>query len=194
MVGSAASARGEMIGGTPSKDTSAMIRTNNETLRIATATKSDVPVILAFIRELAEYERLAHEVVATEEILEETLFGERRYAEVLLAYLGSEPAGYALFFHSFSTFLGRPGLYLEDLYVKPQYRGSGIGTKLLGRLAQVASERMCGRMEWAVLNWNEPSIGFYKSLGARPMDEWTVYRLTGDQIGQLAALAQDDKT
>ena len=171
-----------------------MIGTGNETLRIVQATKADVPLILAFIRELAEYERLADEVVATEEILEETLFGERRYAEVLLAFLGSEPAGYALFFHSFSTFLGRPGLYLEDLYVKPQYRGSGIGTKLLGQLAQIASERMCGRMEWAVLNWNEPSIGFYKSIGARPLDEWTVYRLTGDQIGRLGAAARDDKS
>ena len=171
-----------------------MIRTGNEILRIVQATKADVPLILAFIRELAEYERLADEVVATEEILEETLFGERRYAEVLLAFLGCEPAGYALFFHSFSTFLGRPGLYLEDLYVKPQYRGSGIGTKLLGQLAQIASERMCGRMEWAVLNWNEPSIGFYKSIGARPMDDWTVYRLTGDQIGRLGAAARDDKS
>ena len=170
-----------------------MIRTNNEPLRIVTATKADVPVILSLIRELAEYERVAHEVVATEEILEETLFGDRRYAEVLLAYLGDAPAGYALFFHSFSTFLGRPGIYLEDLYVKPQHRGCGIGTKLLGRLAKLASDRMCGRLEWAVLNWNEPSIGFYKSLGARPMNEWTVYRLTGDQIGRLGAAAQADK-
>lgn len=169
-----------------------MTRTNNETLRIVPATQADVPVILALIRELAEYERLADEVVATEAILEETLFGERRYAEVLLAYLGNEPAGYALFFHSFSTFLGRPGIYLEDIYVKPQYRGSGIGTTLLSKLARLAAERKCGRMEWAVLNWNEPSIGFYKSLGARPMDEWTVYRLTGDQLSRLGAAAPDD--
>ena len=169
-----------------------MIRTNDNTLRIVPATKADVPVILALIKDLAEYERLSNEVVATEEILEETLFGERHYAEVLLAFLGNEPAGYALFFHSFSTFLGRPGIYLEDIYVKPQYRGSGIGKKLLARLAQLASERKCGRMEWAVLNWNEPSIGFYKSLGARPMDEWTVFRLTGDQLGQLGASVTND--
>lgn len=168
-----------------------MIR-SNEPLRIVPATKADVPLILALIKELAEYERLSHEVVATEEVLEETLFGERRYAEVLLAFLGDEPAGYALFFHSFSTFLGRPGLYLEDIYVKPQYRGSGIGKKLLAHLARIGAERTCGRMEWAVLNWNEPSIGFYKSLGARPMDEWTVYRLTGDQLGRLGAAATKD--
>lgn len=167
-----------------------MIKTNDETLRIVPATKADVPLILSFIKELAEYERLAHEVVATKEVLEETLFGERRYAEVLLAFLGTEPAGYALFFHSFSTFLGRPGLYLEDIYVRPQHRGNGIGKKFLSRLAQLAAERRCGRMEWAVLNWNEPSIGFYKSLGARPMDEWTVYRLSGDQIVRLGAVAQ----
>ncbi len=164
-----------------------MTPTNNESLRIVSATRTDVPLILSLIKELGGYERLAHEVVATEEILEETLFGDRRYAEVLLAYLGNEPAGYALFFHSFSTFLGRPGLYLEDIYVRPPFRGGGIGKKLLERLARLASERKCGRMEWAVLNWNEPSIGFYKSLGARPMDEWTVYRLTGEQLERLGA-------
>ena len=152
----------------------------------------DIPLILSLIKDLAEYEHLSHEVVATEEVLEETLFGDRRYAEVLLAFLGTEPAGYALFFHSFSTFLGRPGIYLEDIFVKPQYRGSGIGRKLLARLAQLASERKCGRIEWAVLNWNEPSIRFYKSLGARPMDEWTVYRLTGGQIGELGEATHRD--
>jgi GNAT superfamily N-acetyltransferase len=160
---------------------------DNETLRIVPATKADVPVILSLIKELAEYERLSHEVVATKEILEETLFGERRYAEVLLANLGNKPVGYALFFHSFSTFLGRPGIYLEDIYVKPEHRGSGIGKTLLSHLARLGSERKCGRMEWSVLNWNEPSIGFYKSLGARPMDEWTVFRLTGDHLARLGS-------
>jgi GNAT superfamily N-acetyltransferase len=162
-----------------------MTNPDNETLHIVPATKADVPVILALIKELAEYERLSHEVVATEEILEETLFGERHYAEVILARLGNKPVGYALFFHSFSTFLGRPGIYLEDIYVKPEHRGSGIGTTLLSHLARLGAERKCGRMEWAVLNWNEPSIGFYKSLGARPMDEWTVFRLTGDHLSRL---------
>lgn len=171
-----------------------MTPTNSERLRIVSATRTDVPLILSLIKELAEYERLAHEVVATEEVLKETLFGERRYAEVLIAYSGSEPAGYALFFHSFSTFLGRPGLYLEDIYVRPRFRGSGIGKKLLGRLARLALERKCGRMEWAVLNWNEPSIGFYKTLGARPMDEWTVYRLTDRQLEQLGADAKDENS
>ena len=163
-----------------------MKNSTNEALRIVPATRQDVPLIITLIKELAEYERLPHEVVATEEILEETLFGQRPAAEVLLAHAGGEPAGYALYFHSFSTFLGRPGLYLEDIYVRPPLRGKGIGKQLLARLAQIAIERKCGRMEWAVLNWNEPSINFYKSLGARPMDEWTVYRLTSSQLQRLA--------
>ena len=157
-------------------------------LRIVPATVDDIPLILGFIKELAEYERLAHEVVATEAVLRETLFGPRAYAEVVLAYYDHKPAGYALFFHSFSTFLGRPGLYLEDLYVRPPLRGKGIGKALLVHLAKLALERKCGRLEWAVLNWNESAIGFYKSLGAQPMDTWTVYRLTGIPLTQLANL------
>jgi GNAT superfamily N-acetyltransferase len=166
-----------------------MTKQSNRKLRIVAATETDVPAILTLIKELAEYERLSHEVVATESILKESLFGDHRYAEVLLAFLDGEPAGYELFFHSFSTFLGRPGLYLEDIYVKPQYRGLGIGKAMLARLARLAGERKCGRLEWAVLNWNEPSIRFYRSLGARPMDEWTVFRLTGDQLSQLVTAA-----
>ncbi|MCX6134063.1 MAG: GNAT family N-acetyltransferase [Ignavibacteriales bacterium] len=160
-----------------------------ENLRIVPATRNDIPLILALIRELAEYERLSHEVEATEDLLTETLFGERPYAEVILAYYDDQPVGYALFFHSYSTFLGRPGLYLEDLFVRPALRGKGIGKALLATLAGIAVKRTCGRLEWAVLNWNEPAIGFYKSLGAKPMDTWTVYRLTGDPLEQLAGSA-----
>jgi GNAT superfamily N-acetyltransferase len=155
-------------------------------LNIRPAEKSDIRSILSFIKELGEYERLAHEIVATEEVLSETLFGDRRFAEVVFALYDGQPVGYALFFHSFSTFLGRPGIYLEDLYVRPAMRGRGIGKALLVYLAQLAAERKCGRLEWAVLNWNEPSIAFYRSLGARPMDEWSVYRLTGDSLKRLA--------
>jgi GNAT superfamily N-acetyltransferase len=156
-------------------------------ISIVPATRSDVPLILALIKELAEYERLAHEVVATEEILTETLFGDRAYAEVIIANYDRNPVGYALYFHSYSTFLGRPGLYLEDLYVRPSLRGKGIGRALLATLARIAVDRKCGRLEWAVLNWNEPAIGFYKSLGAKPMDTWTVYRMTGEPLAQLAS-------
>lgn len=156
-------------------------------LEVRTATEEDVPLLLRFIKELAEYEQLSHEVSATEEILRESLFGGRRFAEALLAYFGDEPAGFALFFHNFSTFLGRPGIYLEDLYVRPEFRGSGIGRALLVRLAKLAKERGCGRLEWWVLDWNEPSIGFYESLGAVAMDDWTVYRLTGDELSKLAS-------
>ena len=159
----------------------------DQKLRIVPATRSDVPLILGLIKELAEYERLAHEVVASEEVLAETLFGARPYAEVLLAFYEDQSVGYALYFHSYSTFLGRPGIYLEDLFVRPPFRGKGIGKALLAALARVASERNCGRLEWAVLNWNEPAIGFYKSLGAKPMDTWTVYRLTGEPLAQLAS-------
>ncbi len=151
------------------------------------ATADDVPLILSLIRELAEYEKLSHEVVATVEGLRESLFGERRYAEVLVAEQGGAPAGFALFFHNFSTFLGKPGIYLEDLYVKPEFRGAGIGKKLLARLAGLAKERDCGRLEWWVLDWNEPSIGFYKKLGAVPMDDWTVYRVSGPALEDLAS-------
>ncbi len=153
------------------------------------ATVDDVTLILSLIRELAEYERLSHEVVATEEALRESLFGERRYAEVLIAAHDGVPAGFALFFHNFSTFLGKPGIYLEDLYVRPEFRGAGIGKKLLARLAKLAVTRDCGRLEWWVLDWNEPSIVFYKKLGAEPMDDWTVYRVTGSALEDLASSA-----
>jgi GNAT superfamily N-acetyltransferase len=153
---------------------------------VRNATEDDVPLILSFIRELAEYEKLSHEVVATEEALRETLFGGRRYAEVLIGEQDGIPAGFALFFHNFSTFLGKPGIYLEDLYVRPEFRGAGIGKQLLSRLARLAVERDCGRLEWWVLDWNEPSIGFYRKIGAFPMDEWTVYRLTGEALEELA--------
>ena len=153
---------------------------------IRPATEDDVPIILSLIRELAEYERLSHEVVATEGLLRESLFGERRGAEVLIACCKGAPAGFALFFHSFSTFLGRPGIYLEDLYVKPKFRGRGIGRALLAHLARLAKERGCGRLEWAVLDWNEPAIKLYKSIGAVPTDEWTVYRVTGEALETLA--------
>jgi GNAT superfamily N-acetyltransferase len=145
-----------------------------------------VPLVLAFIKELAEYERLSHAVIATEDLLREELFGDDPVAEVVLAYHRGTPVGFALFFHSMSTFVGRRGLYLEDLFVKPQYRGRGIGKALLIHLARLAKERRCGRFEWAVLDWNEPAIGFYKKLGAVPMDDWTVYRLTGDALDRLA--------
>ena len=154
---------------------------------IKAATEDDVPLILSFIRELAEYERLSHEVVATEDLLRESLFGERRGAEVLIGYYGDAPAGFALFFDNFSTFLGRPGIYLEDLYVKPEFRGSGIGRALLIHVAGLAKERNCGRLEWSVLDWNEPAIKFYESMGAVPRDEWTVYRVTGEALEKLAA-------
>jgi GNAT superfamily N-acetyltransferase len=157
----------------------------SDELRIRTATEEDVPLILRFIRELAEYERLTHEVVATDELVRETLFGARRYAEVIIAETGSEPAGFALFFHNYSTFLARPGIYLEDLYVRRDLRGRGYGKALLSHLAAIAKERGCGRLEWAVLNWNEPAIQFYRSLGAKPMDHWTVYRLTGEALDSL---------
>lgn len=157
-----------------------------ERLEIRPATEADVPLVLTFIQELAEYEKLRHEVVATEEQIREALFGPRPYAEVLLAELGGEPVGFALFFHNFSTFLGRPGLYIEDLYVRPAARRRGVGRRLLARLAALARERGCGRMEWSVLNWNEPAIRFYRSLGARPLEEWQVYRLTGEALEALA--------
>jgi GNAT superfamily N-acetyltransferase len=154
---------------------------------LRSATPDDVPLILECIRGLAEYERLPHEVVATEELLRESLFGARPAAEVVLAHEGDEPAGFALFFHNFSTFLGRPGLYLEDLFVFPRFRGRGLGRLLLAHLAKVAVHRGCGRFEWAVLDWNVDAIGFYEALGARAMSDWTVYRLAGDALRTLAA-------
>lgn len=156
-----------------------------EKLVIREATKKDVPLILSLIKELAVYEKLLHEVVATEDQLTEMLFGQKKYAEVLIANYDNENAGFALFFHNFSTFLGKPGIYLEDLYVKPQLRGKGIGKSLLLSLVKLAKKRNCGRVEWAVLNWNEPSIKFYKSLGAKPMNQWTVYRLSEDEVNSL---------
>lgn len=155
-------------------------------LEIRPATEADVPLILHFIKELAEYERLSHEVSATEETLKESLFGERRTAEVVLGYVGDDPASFALFFHNFSTFLGKPGIYLEDLYVRPEFRRAGIGRAMLVYLANLAKERGCGRLEWWVLDWNEPAIRFYKTLGAAPMDDWTVYRVTGKALEELA--------
>ncbi|HEX7175776.1 MAG TPA: GNAT family N-acetyltransferase [Pyrinomonadaceae bacterium] len=157
-----------------------------ESVRIKPATPADVPLILAFVKELAEYERSADKVVADEESLRESLFGERSVAEGRIAYVGGEPAGMALFFHNFSTWTGLRGLYLEDLYVRPEMRGRGVGRRLLAHLARLARERDCARFEWAVLNWNEPAIGFYQSLGAVPMDEWRIYRLTGDALDRLA--------
>ena len=150
------------------------------------ATEKDVATVLRFIRDLAVYERLEHLVVATEEVIRETVFGPRRYAEVLLGEVNGEPVGFALFFHNFSTFIGRPGIYLEDLFVRPEYRGKGFGKALLARLAALAVERKCGRVEWAVLDWNTPSIEFYKSIGAVPMDDWRIFRLRGDALEALA--------
>ena len=162
----------------------------NEPISIRPAVAADVPLILEFIRGLARYERLEHEVLADEAGLHRSLFGARPYAEVVIASLGKEPAGFALFFHSYSTFLARPGLYLEDLYVLPQARGRGVGRRLLEWLARTAVARECGRLEWAVLRWNEPSIGFYRSVGAVPMDEWGIFRLTGTALHELAGTLQ----
>ena len=156
-------------------------------LTIRPATVDDVPLIAQLIRELAEYERLADAAVATEAGLREQLFGEHPAAEVLIAEADGEPAGFALFFHSFSTFLGKRGLYLEDLFVRPAFRGSGLGRQLMATLARIAVQRDCGRFEWSVLDWNAPAIGFYRSLGAVGMDGWTVQRLDGDALHALAA-------
>ena len=154
---------------------------------IRPATEEDVPLILSFIRELAGYERLSHEVSATEDLLRESLFGSRRGAEVVIGSHADEPTGFALFFHNFSTFLGRPGIYLEDLYVKPEFRGKGIGRAMLVYLAGLAKERGCGRLEWSVLDWNEPALRLYRGIGAVPMDDWTVYRVAGETLDELAA-------
>ena len=154
--------------------------------QIRSACVEDVPVILQLIHDLATYERAPDEVTATEERLVDVLFGEKPAAEVLLAFEEESPVGFAVYFYNFSTWLGRPGLYLEDLFVKPEKRGKGYGRALLIELAKIARDRGCGRMEWAVLDWNEPAIKFYRSLGAKPMHEWTVFRLTGEEIGKLA--------
>jgi GNAT superfamily N-acetyltransferase len=155
-------------------------------IQIAPATERDVPLIREMIEALAEYEKLRHACVATDERLRETLFGPHPAAEVIIAYAGARPAGFALFFHNYSTFLGQRGLYLEDLFVKPEHRGHGIGRALLERLAQLAVDRNCGRFEWSVLDWNAPAIGFYKKLGAVPLDDWTIFRVTGDALTRLA--------
>jgi len=157
-----------------------------EKFTIRSATVADVSIILELIRALAEYERAPNDVVATEEILQETLFGKKPAAEVLLLFEDKNAVGFALFFHNFSTWLGRPGLYLEDLFVRPEHRGKGYGRAFLIELAKIARERNCGRLEWAVLDWNEPAIQFYRKLGAKAMDEWTVFRLTRAEIAQLA--------
>jgi GNAT superfamily N-acetyltransferase len=158
--------------------------------RIQPASERDVPVVLRMINALAEYEKLADQVVATEASLREALFGQRRFGEVIIGYAGDEPVGFALFFHNFSTFRGAPGLYLEDLFVEPRWRGRGFGRKLLQHLAGVAVARGCHRMEWAVLDWNESAIQFYRRAGARSLDDWRIFRLTGDPLNQLAAGAQ----
>jgi ribosomal protein S18 acetylase RimI-like enzyme len=163
-------------------------------LHIEPATPADVPMILQLIRELAEFEKLLHEVTATEAQLHEQLFGPKPGAEVVMGRLqpGGEVACFALFFHNFSTFLARPGLYLEDLYVRPQFRGRGFGEQMLRHLARLALQRNCGRFEWSVLDWNQRAIDFYKGLGAVPMDEWTTYRVTGEALRKLAGAGASD--
>lgn len=151
-------------------------------LSIEFARPEETPLILGFIQGLADYEKLSHACLATEEQLRATLFGPRPFAEVLIARWHGEPAGFALFFHNYSTFLAQPGIYLEDLYVEPRFRGHGLGKALLTRLAQLANQRNCGRVEWSVLNWNQPAIDFYRRMGATPQDEWTTYRLTGPAL------------
>jgi GNAT superfamily N-acetyltransferase len=153
---------------------------------ISPATAADVPTILSFIRGLAEYEKLTHLCTATEESLRATLFGDHRHAEVLIARLDDSPAGFALFFHNYSTFLAKPGMYLEDLFVLPELRGKGVGKALLKRLAQIARERNCGRLEWSVLDWNQPAIDFYQRLGATVMPDWRICRMTESEIATLA--------
>ncbi|HEU0184981.1 MAG TPA: GNAT family N-acetyltransferase [Blastocatellia bacterium] len=166
--------------------------TTPKDFEIRPAIESDTPLILSFIKKLAVYEKLAPEVTATEDILRETLFGGRRYAEVVVGYHGGEPVGFALFFHNYSTFLGKPGIYLEDLFVDEEHRGKGFGRALLIYLARLTKERNCGRLEWSVLDWNEPSINFYKALGAAPLDDWRVFRVTGDALDKLANVGADD--
>jgi GNAT superfamily N-acetyltransferase len=163
-----------------------MARDSSDVLKIISATERDVPLVLTFVRKLAEYEKLSVQVVATEELLREGLFGARRVAEVVLAYLDDEPVGFALFFHNFSTFVGRAGIYLEDLFVEPVHRGKGVGKALLIHVAKIAVERACGRFEWAVLDWNTPAIDFYRSLGAVALDDWTLFRLTGEALDRVA--------
>ena len=157
------------------------------TIAIRPATERDAPLILEMIKALAEYEKLSHAVTATVHTIHETLFGVHPAAEVVIAEAGGQPAGFALFFHNYSTFLAQRGLYLEDLFVKPEYRGLGIGRALLAHLAALAIARRCGRFEWSVLDWNAPAIGFYRKLGAVPMEDWTIFRVTGEALQRLAA-------
>jgi GNAT superfamily N-acetyltransferase len=157
------------------------------TTNIRTATPADVPQILRFIRALGEYERLTHEIRATEQALHDTLFGEHRYAEVLLAHYEGQPAAFALYFHNYSTFLAMPGIYLEDLFVDPPYRGHGVGKALLQELARITVQRGCGRLEWSALDWNRPAIDFYLRLGAVEMSEWSLYRLAGAALRRMAS-------
>ena len=161
------------------------------TFRIERASERDLPLILKLIKDLAEYEKLAHAVVATEATLRESLF-EKRAAEVIIGYADDEPAGFALYFQTFSTFLGVPGMYLEDIFVAPEYRRHGLGRALLAQLAKIAVERGYGRLEWTALDWNELAIGFYRKLGARSMDEWTLFRMTGDSLRRLASQGSAD--
>ncbi len=161
---------------------------DNSILSIRFASKNDIPAILQFIRDLAEFEKLSDEVIATTESLEATLFGNTKYAEVIIGERNGEAITFALFFHNYSTFLAKPGLYLEDLFVKPDYRSLGIGKHMLAFLARTAIDRGCGRFEWSVLDWNTRAIDFYKSLGAIPLSDWTVYRMTGNSLANLAKL------
>ena len=163
------------------------MKVTSPAFRIEPATERDVPLILRLITALSEYERLAHEVTATEAGLRDTLFGARPAAEVIIGYAGDTPVGFALFFPNYSTFLGKPGLYLEDLFVLPEWRGHGFGLALMKRLAAIAVERGCGRFEWSVLDWNTPAIGFYEGLGARLMDGWSIFRVTGDALQKLGS-------
>lgn len=154
---------------------------------IKKVTPSDIPLLLSLIKELAEYEKLSHEVVATEEILQQSFFGANANTEAILGFCDQKPAAFAIYFYNFSSFLGRRGIYLEDLYVKETMRGKGLGEKMLRHIAKIAKEKNCGRLEWSVLNWNTPAIQFYQRMGAKPMDEWTVYRVTGEALLRLAS-------
>lgn len=162
------------------------VHKDQNSLEIKTVTKNDIPLVLEFIRELAEYERMADQVVASEKSIEQSLFGESPVAEAFMGRVNNEPVAFAIIFHNYSTFVSKPGLYLEDLFVKPEERGKGYGKTMLRFLAKLAVERGCGRFEWAVLDWNKPAVDFYKSLGAEAMDEWTVYRLSGEALANMA--------
>jgi GNAT superfamily N-acetyltransferase len=163
-----------------------LIKTKKQEITLRFATEEDTPLIFNFIKGLAEYEKLFNEVEATEELLRSTLFGERKFVEILIAEYKGEPAGFAIFFHNFSTFIGKPGIYVEDLFVKPEFRKNGIGKTLLSYIAKLGVERNCGRVEWVVLDWNNPAIQFYRSLGSIPKDEWTIYRLNRAALYDLA--------